>query len=79
MHCERMVNLDGKPMRNHRLLMRGEWIFVITCISTRGLLYVKIVYGTTDGDGVYEFIYTYLLKPYNGQNSRHIEQLCCDH
>ena len=49
--------LHGKPMRNHRLLMRGEWISVITCISTRGLLDVKIVYGTTDGDGFYEFIY----------------------
>lgn len=64
-------SIRGKPMKNQVLLTRGERISAIACISTAGLIDVKTVRGTTDGDTFYDFIGTHLLPhlmPFNGIN-----------
>lgn len=64
-------SLRGKPLRNHTLLVRGERVSAIACISVAGLLDVKTVRGTTDGDTFYDFVQTHLLPhlmPFNGVN-----------
>lgn len=61
----------GKPLRVHKLLVRGERISAIACLSAAGLLDVKTIKGTTDGDIFYSFIQTHLLPhlmPFNGTN-----------
>ena len=45
------------------MLVRGERISAIACISVAGLLDVKTVRGTSDGDTFYDF-----LMPFNGKN-----------
>ena len=64
-------SIRGKPLRNHILLVRGERISAVACISISGLLDVKTVTGNTDGDTFYDFVQTHLLpilQPYNGSN-----------
>ncbi len=64
-------SLRGKPMRSYNVLMRGERIPGIACISMAGLLDIMIVHGTTDGSTFYKFIQTHLLPhlmPFNGSN-----------
>ena len=64
-------SLRGKPIRNYNLLMRGERISAIACISMAGVLDVMTVHGTTDGSTFYKFIRTHLLPhlmPFNGSN-----------
>ena len=65
----------GKPLRNHSLLIRGERISAIACMSINGLLDVKTVQGTTDGDDFYNFVHTHLLPhllPFDGRNHHSI-------
>ena len=68
-------SVRGKPIRNHKLLVRGERVSAIACISTSGLLDVKVVQGTSDGDTFYDFVAKCLLQnllPYNGINKHSV-------
>lgn len=64
-------SIRGRPLKTHRLLVRGERVSAIACISTAGLLDVMTVKGTTDSDTFYCFVQTHLiphLMPFNGSN-----------
>ena len=64
-------SLRGKPPRRHQMMVRGERVSAITCISFAGVLDVKLVKGTTNGDTFYDFIQKHLLPhlmPYNDSN-----------
>ena len=64
-------SMRGKPLKTHRLLVRGERVSAIACISTAGLLDVITVKGTTDGNTFYSFVQIHLiphLMPFNGSN-----------
>ena len=64
-------SLRGKPPLTHHLLVRGERVSANTCMSSSGILDVKMVRGTTGGDQFYEFVQTHLLPhlmPYDGSN-----------
>ena len=54
-------SLRGKPASNHSLLIRGEKISAVACMSVNGILDVKTVRGTIDGDTFYSFVQTHLL------------------
>ncbi len=54
-------SLCGKPAANHSLLVRGERISAIACMSVNGILDVKTVGRTSNGDTFYDFVSTYLL------------------
>ena len=61
-------SIRGKPLTSQVMLVRGERVSAIACIS---LLDVMTVKGTTDGDDVYKFVQEYLLPhlmPFNGIN-----------
>ena len=51
-------SLHGKPLKNHSLLVRGEHISAIACISLKGLLDVSIIRGTTDSSNFCGFVET---------------------
>ena len=62
-------------MCNQIMLVRGERVSAIACIAVDGLLDVRTVRGTTDGDTFYEFVQTHLLQhlmPFNGVNPRSV-------
>ena len=62
-------SLRGKPLRNHTMLVRGERVSAIACMSVAGLLDVMAVTGTTDGEAFYTFVQTHLLPylmPFDG-------------
>ena len=64
-------SLRGRPAIDHSLLVRGERVSAIACMSVNGLLDVKTVRGTCDGDTFYDFVHTHLmphLMPFNGIN-----------
>ena len=64
-------SLRGKTPVNHALLVRGERVSAIACMSLAGLLDVKTINGTSDGDVFYNFVHTHLLPhlmPFNGTN-----------
>lgn len=64
-------SMRGCPLRSHSFFVRGERVSAIACISMAGLLDVKTLTGTSDGDTFYDFVQTYLLPqlmPYNGIN-----------
>lgn len=64
-------SIRGIPAKNQTLLVRGERISAITCMSTAGLVDVKTIHGTANGEVFYRFIQTHLLPhllPYNGIN-----------
>ena len=64
-------SLHGKPLQSHKMLVRGERVSAIACLSVAGLLDVKMLRGTTDGDIFYQFVQTHLLPhlmPFNGTN-----------
>ena len=54
-------SLQGKPSCNHSLLVRGERVSAIACISVQGILDVKIVKGTSNGNTFYKFLHSCLL------------------
>ena len=59
------------PLVSHQLLVRGERVSALAIISVNGLLDVKVVRGTTNGDTFYDFIQENLLPhlmPFNGEN-----------
>ena len=49
-------SLCGKTPVNHALLVRGERVSAIACMSIAGLLDVKTIIGTSDGDAFYDFV-----------------------
>ena len=64
-------SLRGKPLKKFAPLVRGERISAIAGISMAGLLDVKFIVGTTDGDTFYDFVQKCLLPhlmPFNGVN-----------
>ena len=64
-------SLRGKPPLTHQLLVRGDRVSAITCMSSSGILDAKMVRGSTDGDTFYDFVQTYLLPhllPFNRSN-----------
>ena len=64
-------SLRGKTPQDHELLARGERISAIACMSVSGILDVKTVQGTSNGETFYDFVQTHLLPhlmPYNGVN-----------
>lgn len=64
-------SMRGRPMKNQALFTRGQRVSAIACISLAGLLDVKTVRGTTDGDIFYSFVELHLLPhlmPFNGIN-----------
>ena len=69
--CKYGYSLHGKTPVNHVLLVRGERVSAIACMSIAGLLDVRTITGTSDGDAFYEFVHTHLLPhlmPFNGTN-----------
>ena len=64
-------SMRGMPLVSHQLLVRGERVSALAIISVNGLLDVKVVRGTTNGDTFYDFIQENLLPhlmPFNGEN-----------
>ena len=46
---------------DHSLCIRGERVSTIACMSAEGILDVKTLKGTSDGDTFYDFVQSYLL------------------
>lgn len=68
-------SLRGKPHQTNQVLVRGERVSAIACLSVAGILDVQTVRGTTDGDTFYSFVQTHLLShlmPFNGTNSHSV-------
>ena len=68
-------SLRGKPVTTKSLLVRGERVSAIACMSMNGILDVKAHKETSNGDIFYEFIHTHLLPhlcPFDGQNSNSV-------
>ena len=68
-------SLRGKPIQSQKWVLRGERVSAIACLSVAGLLDVKTVKGTTDGDEFYDFVQTHLLPhllPFDGTNPHSI-------
>ena len=64
-------SLRGVTPRSYIFSDRGNRISVIAMMSTRGLLDIKTIQGTTNAVTFYEFILTHLIPhilPYNGLN-----------
>lgn len=64
-------SIRGRPATNHSLLVRVERISAIASISMDGLLDVKIVKGTSNGNTFYDFVQEILLPhlmPFYGRN-----------
>ena len=54
-------SLRGKPATRESLLVRGERVSAIACMSLNGILDVKTHKETSTGDIFYEFIHTHLI------------------
>ena len=64
-------SLRGKPAINNSLLYRGERVSAIACMSVCGIIDIKTVSGTSNGDTFYDFVQTHLIQhllPFNGTN-----------
>ncbi len=64
-------SIRGKPAISNSLLFRGERVSAITCMSVNGILDVKTIKETSNGDIFYDFVQTHLiphLLPFNGVN-----------
>ena len=67
--------LRGNPPRSCKLSVRGERVSAITAMNTEGILSLKIVYGTVNGDEFLDFIQRDLLPtlmPFDGRNPNSI-------
>lgn len=67
--------IRGKPPRMSKLLVRGERISVISAMNEDGIVALKIVKGTVDGDEFLEFVERELLPtlmPFDGYNPNSI-------
>ena len=63
--------MRAMPLVSHQPLVWGERVSALAIISVSGLLDVKVVRGTTNGDTFYDFIQENLLPnlmPFNGEN-----------
>ena len=61
----------GKPAISHKLLVRGEHVSTIACISMKGVLECTTATNSVDGDTSYAFIHSKLLPLlmlFNGKN-----------
>ena len=68
-------SLRGKTPKSHEILVRGERVSAIACMSCADLLDIKIIKGTANGDTFYSFVQTHLLPhllPFNGTNSHSV-------
>ena len=68
-------SLRGKPITMEALLVRGERVTAIACMTINGILDVKTHKETTNGDIFYDFIQTHLIPhlcPFNGHSSRSV-------
>ena len=64
-------SVRGQPPQNHSLLARGERLSAIACMLAKGILDVKVVKGTSNGDIFYDFLHSHLLAhllPFDGRN-----------
>ena len=64
-------SLRAESATDHSLLVRGERVSAIACLSVNRLLDVKTVKGTSTGDTFSDFVHTHLmphLMPFNGVN-----------
>ena len=71
--CNHSYSIQRTPLVNHSLRIRGERVSAITCMSAEGILDVKTLKGTSDGDAFYDFVQSYLLPhlmPFDGKNSQ---------
>ena len=57
-------SLRGKPLVSHKLLVRGERISVIACMSVNGMLDCKTVKQTVSGDVFYDFVQAIIIHCY---------------
>ena len=67
--------LRGKPIKKQSLLVRGERTSAVALMSTRGILDVQLMEGTTNGDTFYQYILEYLLphlQAFNGTNAHSV-------
>ena len=51
----------GRAPQNHSLLIRGERVSAIACMSVKGILDVKVVKGTSNGDTFYDFLHSHFI------------------
>ena len=61
----------GKPAISHKLLVRGEHLSTIACISMQGVLECTTVANSVDGDTFHSFVQSKLLPllmPFDGRN-----------
>ena len=68
-------SLRGKPATRESLLVRGERVSAIACMSLIGILDVKTHKETSTGDTFYEFIHTHLIPhlcPFDGFSSHSV-------
>jgi len=68
-------SMRGRPLVNHQFLFRGSRLSALAFISMCGLLDVKLVEGTTNGDTFYNFVEECLLPhllPFDGNNPHSI-------
>ena len=64
-------SIRGKCPVSQQLLVRGQRVSAMAVISTNGLLDVKIIKDTSNGDTFYEFLHSHVLPhlmPFDGQN-----------
>ena len=68
---QHVQHIQRTPPVNHSLRIRGERVSAIACMSAEGILDVKTLKGTNDGDTFYDFVQSYLfphLMPFDGKN-----------
>ena len=68
----------GKPAISHKLLVRGEHLSTIACISVEGVLECTTVTNSVDGDTFYTFVHSRLLPllmPFNGKNPHSVVKM----
>ena len=64
-------SLRGKPAVSHKLLIRGQHLSTIACISMEGILEYETVDSAVNGDTFYDFVSFRLLPilmPFDGKN-----------
>ena len=64
-------SLRGRPACKNTLHFRGKRVSAISCMSVEGIIDVKLVTESSDGDTFYDFVQTHLiphLQPFNGVN-----------
>lgn len=68
-------SLRGIPAVSHKLLIRGEHLSTIACISMEGILEFQTVKSSVDGDIFHDFVSSKLLPllmPFDGKNHHSI-------